>query len=52
MIQTLRGNTGIQPGEVWLELENRANASNLTGQSNGALKRMNKSVELGTTKIP
>ncbi|WP_158745319.1 phosphoribosyl-ATP diphosphatase [Acidisphaera sp. L21] len=43
---------GIRPEEVWATLENRETASNLTDRPKGPLKRLIKSVQLGTSKIP
>jgi phosphoribosyl-ATP pyrophosphohydrolase len=43
---------GIRPEEVWVELEKREGASNLLDGPRGPLKRLMKSVELGTSKIP
>jgi phosphoribosyl-ATP pyrophosphohydrolase len=43
---------GIRPKEVWLELERRKGASDLADGPQGPIRRLIKSVNLKTTKIP
>ncbi len=43
---------GIRPEEVWMELEKREGASSLIEGPNGPIKRLLKSVQLRTRKIP
>jgi phosphoribosyl-ATP pyrophosphohydrolase len=43
---------GIRPEEVWLELEKREGASALVDGPKGPQRRLRKSIQLGTSKIP
>jgi phosphoribosyl-ATP pyrophosphohydrolase len=43
---------GIRPEEIWTELEKRKGASNLIEGPQGPIKRLIRSVNLKTTKIP
>jgi phosphoribosyl-ATP pyrophosphohydrolase len=43
---------GIRPEEVWLELEKREGASALADGPKGPQRRLRKSIQLGTSKIP
>ena len=43
---------GIRPEEVWMELEKRKGASDLVDGPRGPIRRLIKSVNLKTTKIP
>jgi phosphoribosyl-ATP pyrophosphohydrolase len=43
---------GIQPEEVWHELQQRERVSHLSESDNVTLKRLIGSVQIGTTKIP
>ena len=43
---------GIRPEEVWTELEKRKGASNLIDGPQGPIRRLIRSVNLKTTKIP